>query len=514
MAGRAIPTIPTGDIGRYYAAAVDIAGDRPLDDRRVDRAGSARDGVGVAPVRIAQGQGGHSVKRLFVGIMVGLSMFGAAFSGPSSSDAAPPVDTSRFFVDPATLPFDALLGTSTTRYWGITNGAGWRIEVPDSWNGDLVLYAHGFAGTGDQLFVQNPSLRPHLIALGYAWAASSYRANGYVPGTGAEDTHDLLKLFKHVAGKNTDGGKKGNSGKPNRVYLFGLSMGGHVVGHMIEKWPNTFDGALPVCGVMGDNELFDFFQDMYLLAEMLVGNDPIVPTPADYYTNPLMGWQVTRTLLGTPYPDVLTPAGTVLKQIIENLSGGDRPVFDEGWVGPSGGAFVFNFGSAVAGPGRENVDTFYQLDTDPAISPAEQLFNDTIIRVAASPRDRNPQGIFNEATSSPFLSGKFRIPVLTLHTIGELFVPFHMEQVYARRVMQGGNPDLLVQRAIRGRGHCEFTAAELTTAFNDLVGWVVNGATPEGDDILDPAKVAEPDFGCRFTPVAHPGVPACPPPAP
>lgn len=69
----------------------------------------------------------------------------------------------------------------------------------------------------------------------------------------------------------------GKKPKLNRVYLYGVSIGGHVVGHMIERWRNSFAGALPVCGVMGDNELFDFFQDMYLLAETLIGNDPHRP---------------------------------------------------------------------------------------------------------------------------------------------------------------------------------------------------------------------------------------------
>src|SRR5262245_12939002 len=453
---------------------------------------------------------GDIMNRLSLGLAVTVVALVVALSGSRVSVAAPPVNTDRFFVNEAALPFAALPGTSTTRSWGITDGAGWRIEVPDNWNGDLVLYAHGFAGTGDLLSVQNPSLRLHLITRGYAWAASSYRANGYVPGTGAEDTYNLLKIFQHEVGKDTVGRKKGASGKPNRVYLFGVSMGGHVVGHMIEKWPNTFAGALPVCGVMGDNELFDFFQDMYLVAETLVGHVPIVPTPVDYYTNPLAGWQVTRTLLGTPYPNVLTPAGQTFKQIIENLSGGDRPVFDEGWVGPSGGAFAFNFGSAVASPGRENANTVYQFDTDPALSPDEQAFNDTIVRLSAATQDRNPQGIHSEKTSSPYLSGRFRIPVLTLHILGDLFVPFHMEQVYARRVIDVGDPDLLVQRAIRGRAHCEFLAGELTTAFNDLVNWVTDGIRPDGDDILDPANVAALDFGCQFTPVKHPLVPACP----
>jgi hypothetical protein len=84
-----------------------------------------------------------------------------------------------------------------------------------------------------------------------------------------------------------------------------------------------------------------------------------------------------------------------------------------------------------------------------------------------------------------------------------------MEQVYARRAIAAGTDDLLVQRAIRGRGHCEFLPAEVSTAFGDLVNWVVNDVKPQGDDILDPAKVAAPDFGCKFTPDDHPLVPAC-----
>ncbi len=445
------------------------------------------------------------MKGLFRSIAIALVALLAALSGPPSLRAETQVDTSRFFIDPATLPFAASAGTSTTRYWGISNGAGWRIEVPDNWNGDLVLYAHGYAGTGAQLFVGTPAfIRDYLIANRYAWAASSYRANGYVPGVGAEDTNDLVKIFKDVRLPN------GKAPKLGRVYLYGVSMGGHVVGNMIERWrSNSFAGALPVCGVMGDNELFDFFQDMYLLAETLTGHTPIVPTPADYYTNPQRGWLVTKTLLGTPFPTVLTPAGTLFKQMIENLSGGDRPVYDQGFVGPNGGDFAFNFGSAVASPGRENESTVYQFDTDPTLLPEEQQFNATIVRVPLDSDIRDQNGIFNTATSSPALNANFKIPVLTLHTLGDLFVPFSMEQIYRRRAIEDGTSDRLVQRAIRGRGHCEFTSSEVSSAFADLVTWVVFGVTPQGDDILTPATVAAPNFGCRFTPVTHPLVPPC-----
>ena len=85
-----------------------------------------------------------------------------------------------------------------------------------------------------------------------------------------------------------------------------------------------------------------------------------------------------------------------------------------------------------------------------------------------------------------------------------------MEQIYAQRAAEAGNADLLVQRAIRGRSHCEFLASELTTAFDDLVAWVEDGVKPAGDDILDPVAVASPTFGCQFTTVDHALVPPCP----
>lgn len=416
--------------------------------------------------------------------------------GPAASpvDAKPP-----WFVVEAQLPFQALAGAQAM--WGVHAGAGYRIEVPADWNGDLVLYAHGYRGEGPELTVGNPPIRTHLIARGYAWAASSYRANGYVPGTGAQDTHRLLELFGDLVGE------------PDLVYMTGSSMGGHVTGVAIEQWPDAFDGAQPECGVMGDNELFDFFQDAYLLAEHLVGDVPAVPTSADYFTS-ADGWASTRSRLGSSFPaGPLSPAGEQFKSAVEQLTGGDRPTFDTAFAGPTGGAFIFNFGSATTGPGRENVDTMYQLDSDPAVSAAEQALNETIVRVAGDPPARHPEGLGGapgSAAVSPAISGAISMPVLSTHTIGELFVPFHMEQIYARRVAEHGAADLLVTRAIRDIGHCSFQAPERVRAFDDLVSWVEDGIRPAGDDVLDPAVVADPLFGCQFTEPDRSYLPACP----
>ena len=391
-----------------------------------------------------------------------------------------------WFIDEAELPFAALPGAAA--YWGVQAGAGYRIEVPDQWNGDLVMYAHGFRGDNPELTVSNPSIRAHLISRGYAWAASSYRANGYVPGIGARDTHTLVGRFK------------GLIGHPTHVYIMGHSMGGHVTGVSVEQWPQTYAGALPMCGVMGDAELFDYFQDVYLVAETLVGNEPAIPTPEDYGS---AGSVATRSQLGAGYPVVLNDTGIRFREAIENLTGGQRPTFDESFaVGPFGGNFIF--GQAGTGAGRENLETVYQFDGDPALSAEEQAFNDTIVRLAADPQYRRKEGLgpypgSRPRADAPPINGNIRIPVITLHTLGELFVPFHMEQIYARRVAARGNSHLLVSRAIRDVLHCGFTQEEQRRAFDDLVTWVESGIRPEGDDILNPEAVAAADFGCAFT---------------
>ena len=79
-----------------------------------------------------------------------------------------------------------------------------------------------------------------------------------------------------------------------------------------------------------------------------------------------------------------------------------------------------------------------------------------------------------------------------------------MEQIYAERVAGHGKSHLLVQRVIRDVGHCGFTTAEQEVAFADLVNWVENGIKPLGDDVLNPIVVANPKYGCQFTPVRHP----------
>ena len=440
-------------------------------------------------------------KLLFVFAALLLSTLGAMAASPPA-----------YFVDPSKLPFAEIAGIPTQRLWGVHNGAGYRIEVPYKWNGSLVMWAHGYRGTGLELTVDDHPLRQFLIANGYAWAASSYSRNAYDPAQGAKDTHALTMLFN------------GRFGKPSKTYITGASMGGHVTGIVAEQWPQSYDGAMPVCGVLGDYELFDFFLDFNVAAQTLSGQGKLYPYGADYLTTTV---PATKSALGPAFPYALNAAGQNFKSLIQQRSGGVRPVFDQGFLFWNGVAGDFLFGLGVGdgtlprqpGVAVQNSDVVYQFDANPALTAAEDAFNVAVQRVTADPQGRHTNGLSNV----PPTTGDLKIPMLTLHTLGDLFVPFLMEEVYARRVAAHNASNLLVQRATRDFGHCAFTGPELVTTFVDLVRWVETGVKPAGDAVLDAAAVADPAFGCTYTDKASPRLwdqpglgflkpPACPAP--
>jgi hypothetical protein len=395
-------------------------------------------------------------------------------------------------------------------FTGIAGGAAYRIEVPKRWNHDLVLYSHGFRGNGLTVFANNPALREHFISRGFAWASSSYQTNGYDVGHGVTDTHALINLFKRVVGKRADD-----------VYLTGESMGGHITAVTIEHFRKSFVGAMPTCGVLGDTALFDSFLDANVTAAALTNTPirfPMTPADGQAYA-PTFAGQVLGALpqLGTGFntPAVrLSELGKVWQASVEQRTGGTRPGMDSamafwnafGFAPLTNIPFLFGLYPGLSGgtigmaPGNVtgNVRTVYQLDGNPALSQAERALNAKVLRVAPT-ASASP-----DLTGIPRVVGNPRIPVLSLHSIGDLFVPFSMEQIYAKEVAAHHQSWLLVSRAIRGNVHCGFTQAELARGFDDLVRWVRTGHRPAGDPILSPREVAKPTFGCRFTDGPHP----------
>jgi len=381
--------------------------------------------------------------------------------------------------------FEALAGATAS--FGMIENAAYRIEVPDDWNGDLVMYAHGFAGFGTEVEVDSPprALREYFIANGFAWAASSFSENGYVPGIGADDTLALKRHFEQ------------EFGEPGRTFIVGQSMGGNVVALALEQQAEEYDGGLGLCPAIGGIEQIDYLAAWTGAAEFISGLDFPIGEPGGNAGAIVL--QELPKALGTP--EAPTAKGEQFASAIKNLTGGTRPFFQEGF----NQQYIANFGLVLVDPERKllvnraatNEDTVYQVDAGLGLTSEE--LNAGVTRFAADPEARNAE---NHPDAVP-TTGKISDPLITLHNTGDLFVPITLELSYREKVDAAGAGDLLAQRAIRAGGHCRFSDQELTAAFADLVAWVTDGTTAAGE-VLDQDLM---DNGLEFTVPLRPGDP-------
>jgi len=372
--------------------------------------------------------------------------------------------------------FVALPGAKAS--FGTLGNAVYQVEIPDSWNGELVMYAHGFAGFGTQVAVDPPpaGMRKALIENGYAWAASSFSENGYTPGIGADDTLALKQLFVK------------DHGAPKRTYLVGASMGGNVVTLSLEHYADAYDGALSVCGAVAGESQIDYLMSWAAVGEYTSGVTLPVGQGGDKMAAALR--QQMSPALGSP--ENPTAKGKQFIDIIRNLTGGPRPYFLQGLADQ----YITNFGLLLLDPNRQTLagkaattqGVVYHISDGLGLTDAQ--VNSGIRRFDADPEARSSTHPDAEPTS-----GKITKPLLTLHGTGDLFVPISQEIAYRKAVEAAGAGNLLVQRAIRSAGHCKFSDQELTTAFTDLVSWVKDGKKPKGDDLFGDLS----DIGKQFT---------------
>lgn len=399
---------------------------------------------------------------------------------------------------------------------GILGGASWRVEVPLRWNGDVVLFAHGNHPTPGLVYVESPGqLRDTLIGQGFAWAASSYRANDFAIGEAVEDSVTALRTAEALLDR-----------APRSVYVYGVSIGGLITTVLLEQHPGTFAGALPTCGLLAETRFLDYLLDTAVTAAA------VTRTPLEFPADPPAGYPATYTAqvkatlaaLGSGFarqsPPELTRAGELWGAAVQQRSGGTRPGFAEAFAYWNGvpGVPILDPGMAdiplllslypgldggrvgvADGNLADNKSTAYRLHDGP-VTLDEIALNARVLRVERTARPWYTQhnGIMGNR-------GRPGVPVLALSGVGDLLTPLSLQQEYTRRVRGNRQGHLLVNRAVRTAGHCDFSRAELDRAFADLVRWVRAGTPPAGDDVLDPTAVADPGFGCRFTDGEHVG---------
>src|SRR5262245_5617071 len=204
-------------------------------------------------------------------------------------------------------------------------GALYRLVRPTHWNGNLVLYAHGYvpAEAPVSLPAEAQIIIPLLSSQGFAVAFSSYSENGWAVKDGVQRTHQLLGIFTS------------KFGQPARVYVSGASIGGLIAIELAERYPGAFAGALPTCAVAGGAaRQFDYLANVRVLFDLFyphvlpgdAGHVPanidvqqaiMLPATAAIIANPA-GALAIASIAQTPVP--FTNASELLQSIVTALA--------------------------------------------------------------------------------------------------------------------------------------------------------------------------------------------------
>lgn len=380
-------------------------------------------------------------RRLCLGAVQVFALIG--FMGCGGSDLAepqPPVDEGQA---PSPGCSDGVL----------PHGALYRICFPNTWNGDLVLYAHGYVAPGGELALPNDQIGGQSVAatvndLGYAFATTSYRATGLVAPEASEDLVELNSTLRRLYRPD-----------PGKSVVVGVSEGGLVATLAAERHPDRFDGALAACGPVGDiRRQLDHFVDFrvvfdYLFPGVIPGSAVAVPASVIANWNAIYAPAVAISLVAHP---------TAARQLVA-ITG--APVASNDLLSiaeTSVGILWYNvFGTADAqrrlgGQPFDNSARVYSGSMDDA------ALNAGVARFIA-----HPQALASLAEFQT--SGNLQVPVVTLHTSGDPIVPVEQESLYQAKATQAGKTALLSQSAVTRYGHCSFQPSELLGAFGSLI---------------------------------------------
>jgi pimeloyl-ACP methyl ester carboxylesterase len=340
---------------------------------------------------------------------------------------------------------DATLSATAARY---------RVCFPQSWNGDLVIYAHGYVSAEAPLAIPDDRVEGQPVGelvngLGYAYATTSYRANGLVADVAVDDVAQLAEEVRRRFRPD-----------PARTYVVGVSEGGLVAALVAERRPDLFDGGVAACGPVGDfTAQIDYFGDFRVVFDYYFPG--VIPgAPLDVPDSVRTKWASTYA------PAVAAALQADIPATLEVLSVTGAPTDPQDLL--SAGATVLGVlrydifalrdaRERLGGQPYDNIGRVYHGSLD------DDALNAGVARVAADAAAREKLGQFET-------SGLLTIPLATIHTSGDPIVPAIQSERYAEKVAAAGAAPELESRTVSRYGHCTFQRSELLDAFTSVVG--------------------------------------------
>jgi pimeloyl-ACP methyl ester carboxylesterase len=360
----------------------------------------------------------------------------------------------------------------------LADGALWTIDKPTAWNGVLLVWSHGYAARLGAPEDAPRDMKTWALAQGYALAASSYARPGWALEQAAPDQVGVMQVFAE------------RFGQPRRTIAWGDSMGGLVTTALAEQYPGRLSGAVVGCGSIGgavgmmNMALDGAFAFKTLLAP---GSDIALVRIADDRANAARVQAVIDVAQTSPAGRARMALASALAQEVgwtdpnapepaaDDFEGREAQAarsFAMGVFLPrsdqelrAGGVFSWNTGVDYA-------DQLRRSGQEPLVralyAKANLDLGADLAVLAQAPRiAADPAAVaYMAAHYSP--SGDLRIPMLTLHTVGDGLTSPANEAAYAETTRAAGRSAMLAQVFVKGAGHCAFTPAERGGALKTL----------------------------------------------
>ncbi|NBO65401.1 MAG: alpha/beta hydrolase [Acidobacteria bacterium] len=333
---------------------------------------------------------------------------------------------------------------------GRINGADFRIELPPGELRGLVMYCHGYQlSTLPYGFDSTRAglLRQVFLARGFAIAESTYSRQGWAVKEAVEDTEALRRHFFQTFGPFKDF---------KETIVLGHSMGGVIALATIEKYPEIYDGALPMCGPLNPSinglqeRVFDLLATFDFHFPGIVGPLTSVPSGARL--------DVTKIKAAV----AAAPERSLRFARRYSLASADELA----------GVLTFFYEinreiqERAGGNPFDNQDTIYDGFED------DLALNRGISRYAATAKAQE----YLRQHYSP--TGRIHDPVLTLHTIYDQLIPGRFVSQYEEIARLAGTQELFVTKYVDMRGHCNFTPDQTGAAFDQLLKWIREKVRP------------------------------------
>ncbi len=375
---------------------------------------------------------------------------------------------------------------NVTTYQGtFADGATYIIQVPQGWNGTLVLYSHGYVFPGSTNYatdVGDPTTGEYLLLQGYALGGSSYASTGWAIAQALPDQIAVLDTFANLVGK------------PKRTIAWGHSMGGIITAGLVQQYPTRFDGALPMCGVVAGGVGFwnSYLDSAFAFNTLLASSALQVVNISD----PLGNYDNAEAALGRAQNSAEGRARIALAAALADTPGwlvpGSPPPRRDDYATQEANQFVllqqdgflFDFylraeleGRAGGNPSwNAGIDYRKQLAASVDRGEVKALYAQANLNLdgdlqalnTAASIQANPNSL-TYLSQNIIFDGKIPVPVLTLHTEGDGVVMNQNENAYETVVQQAHDPALLREVFVHRAGHCAFTPGETVAAFKALI---------------------------------------------